>query len=116
MNKFKAFFSKVAVLFSSAQAQMALNRAADLAAEALPFIDIASQIVAGLTATTLDDQELSLLKQKYPQLFDGSITSGDQLKLFAFGAAADLLQQKYPGVTTSIARLAVQAAYTGKTA
>lgn len=116
MNTIKAFFSRVATFFTSSRAQQALNQAADLTATALPYIEIAGKIVTGLTPTTLDDQALALLEAKYPQLFDGSIKSGEQVKLFALGVAADLLQQKYPAISTSIARLAVQAAYTGKTA
>ena len=113
MRTVKAFFARVAALFASPKAQQAFAKAADLTAAALPYIETTAKLVAGLTPTTLDDQALAFIQSRYPQLFDHSIQNGDQLKLFAFAAAADLLRQKYPGISTSIARLAVQAAYTG---
>ena len=112
MKTIKAFFVRVATLFSSPKAKAALDQAANLTAEALPYISVAGSIITGLTPTTLDDQALAMLKTRYPQLFDGSIHTGEDLKLFAFSAAADLLGQKYPNISTSIARLAVQSAYT----
>lgn len=112
MNIVKAFFSKIANLFTSPRGKAALDEAANLTAEALPYISIAGSIITGLTPTTLDDQALAMLKGRYPQLFDGSIQDGEHLKLFAFAAAADLLQKKYPVISTSVARLAVQTAFT----
>lgn len=113
MRTIRAFFSKVAGLFTSPKAKQALDQAAQLTAEALPYIDIASKIIAGITPTTIDDAALAYIRTRYPQLFDGSIKDGEDLKLWAFGVAADLLGRKYPAISTSIARLAVQAAYTG---
>lgn len=115
MKTLRAYFSRVLAVFTSPKAQQTLNQAADMTAAALPYIEIAGNIITGITPTTLDDQALAMLKAKYPQLFDGSIKNGEQLKLFAFGAAADLLKLKFPNLSTSVARLAVQAAYTAST-
>ncbi len=113
MKTIRSFFARVAALFTSPKGQESLKQAADLAAKSMPYIDIAAKIVTGVTPTTLDDMALSMIHARYPRLFDGSIHDGEELKLYAFGAAADLLQQKYPAVSTSVARLAVQVAYTG---
>ena len=116
MNKIKAFFAKVAAFFAGGNAQKALNTAADFVPKALPIIDIAADIAVGLTPTTVDDAVLAMIKAKYPQLFNGSLQNGDQVKLFTLGVATDLLKGAFPSLSTSIARLAVQTAYTGKNA
>lgn len=116
MSILTAFIDKVKAFFTSSAARIALDTAAEYTAKALPFIDLAADIVAGLTPTTVDDMLLASIKTKYPQLFDGSLKNGDQVKLFALGVATDLLKYHFPWLSTSIARLAVQAAYTGKTA
>lgn len=116
MNFIKSLITRILNLFTSDAGKKALQTAADFTAAALPYIDIAAQVAAGLTPTTVDDAVLALVRQKYPQLFDGSITNGDQLKLFLLGVATDLMKARYPQLTTSIARTAVQLAYTGNKA
>jgi hypothetical protein len=112
----KTLLSKVASFFSSGKAQKALSTVADYTALALPYIDIAADVIAGVTPTTLDDKALAAIKVKYPRLFDGSIKTGDEVKLYALGVASELMTSKYPQLTTTIARASVQLAYTGKTA
>lgn len=112
----KTILAKVANFFATGKAESVLNAAADHAALALPYIDMAAQLIAGVTPTTLDDQALAMVTAKYPRLFDGSIKTGSELKLYALGVAGDLMNAKYPALSTTIARTAVQLAYAGKTA
>lgn len=114
MNTIKAFFIKVAAFFSSGEANRALNTAAALVPKAMPYLDIAAEIAAGLTPTTVDDALLAQIHAKFPRLFDGSLTSGEEVKLYLLGVATQLLQQAFPKVSTSIARTAVQVAYTAQ--
>jgi hypothetical protein len=116
MNWIKSILAKVAAFFTSGKAKAALDAAADYTVRALPFIDIAATIVAGLTPTGIDDIALVAVKAKFPRLFNGTIQSGDELKLYALGVATELFKQRYPDLTTSIARTAVQLAYTASTA
>src|SRR5689334_19947720 len=105
------FFGKIASLFTSDAAKRDLDAVANFTAAALPYIDIAGQIVTGLTPTTIYDIAFAAIKRKFPRLFDGTITSGDELKLYALGIAADLLASKFPQLSTSAARAAVQLAF-----
>lgn len=111
MNLIKSFFSFIARLVTSGAAKRALNRAAEIAPDVLPYIALAAEIVAGITPSQIDDVLLAAIKAKYPQLFNGSLKTADEVKLFTLGVAGDLVQAKFPGVSTSIARSAVQAIY-----
>jgi hypothetical protein len=110
----KAFFLKIAAFFSSGAANKALNTAAALVPKAMPFLDVAAAIATGLTPTTLDDAVLAQLHAKFPHIFDGSLQTGDEVKLYLLGIATQLLQSSYPQVSTSVARAAVQVAYTAQ--
>lgn len=116
MKTLKAFFAKVAGFFTSGKAQKALDTVAGLVPLAMPFIDIAAQIAVGITPTKVDDKALAAVRAKFPRLFDSSLKTGEEVKLYMLGVASDLLMAKYPGVTTSIARSAVQLAYTASQA
>src|SRR5215831_815694 len=107
---FKKFFLKIAAFFSSGAASKALDAAAALAPKAIPFLDLAAAIATGLTPTPLDDAVLAQIHTKFPHLFDGSLHTGDEVKLYSLGVATQLLQSSYPQVSTSIARAAVQVA------
>jgi len=111
---FKNFFLKIAAFFSSGAASKALDAAAALAPKAIPFLDLAAAIAAGLTPTPVDDAILSQIHAKFPHLFDGSLNTGEEVKLYLLGIATQLLQTSYPQVSTSIARAAVQVAYTAQ--
>jgi hypothetical protein len=111
---FKTFFSKIVAFFSSGAASKALNTAAELVPKAIPFLDIAAAIAAGVTPNTVDDALLAQVHAKFPHLFDGSLQTGDEVKLYLLGIASQLLQASYPQVSTSIARAAVQVAYTAQ--
>jgi hypothetical protein len=110
----KAFFLKIAAFFSSGAANKALNTAAALVPKAMPFLDVAAAIATGLTPTTLDDAVLAQLHARFPHMFDGSLQTGDEVKLYLLGIATQLLQSSYPQVSTSVARAAVQVAYTAQ--
>jgi hypothetical protein len=114
MAKIKSFFSRIATFFSSGAAKKALDTAAALVPEAMPFLDIATQIAAGLTPTTVDDALLAEIHATFPRLFDGSLATGDEVKLYLLGIATQLLQARFPQVSTSVARAAVQVAYTAQ--
>jgi len=111
---FKNFFQKLVAFFSSGAASKALDAAAALAPKALPFVDLAAAIAAGITPTPVDDALLAQIHGKFPRLFDGSLNTGDEVKLYLLGVATQLLQASYPQVSTSIARAAVQVAYTAQ--
>ena len=110
----RKFFTQIAAFFSSGAARKALNTAAELVPKAMPFLDVAAAIAAGLTPTTVDDALLAQLHVKFPHLFDGSLQTAEELKLYSLGIATQMLQASYPQVTTSIARAAVQVAYTAQ--
>lgn len=119
MNILKAvkdFFVATVRFFKSGGAQKALQRAAELAPEVLPYIAIAADIAVGITPTTIDDAVLALIRAKYPALFDGSLKTPDEVKAFTLGVATELVKAEFPDVSTSIARLAVQAHYTAVSA
>jgi hypothetical protein len=116
---FKAIGSaiaKVFTLFRSDAVRRDLEKAANMVAAALPYIAVAGQVVAGITPTVIDDAALAAIRLKFPRLFDGSIKSGDELKLYALAVATELLRLKFPDISTSIARLAVQMGYTASVA
>jgi hypothetical protein len=111
---FKNFFAKIAGFFSSGAASKALDAAAALAPKAIPFIDVAATIAAGISPNPVPAEVLADIHAKFPRLFDGSLQTGDETKLYLLGVATQLLQAKYPQVSTSIARAAVQVAYTAQ--
>lgn len=111
----KSILSKIGSFFASGSAQKAIDTAASFVPFALPYIDIAAEIITGITPTTLDDKALALVKTKFPGLFDGSLKTGDEVKLYGLAVASSLMSSKYP-LGTTIARASVQLAYTGKTA
>lgn len=119
VKEMRNFFSKIGKFFSDLVKNKAALKATfdasfDMAAKALPFIDMAATIASGVTPSKLDDAALALIKSKYPGLFDGTIKTGDELKLYTLGAATELVKNKYPEVGTTVARLAVQSAYAVK--
>jgi len=116
MNFIKSFFSRLVSFFNSPKAQEAFDTAERYVLVAMPYIDMAAQVVVGLTPTTIDDTAWAMLHANYPQLFDGSILTQESRKLFALGVAGDLLKKAFPILSTSIARTAVQSAYLGTNA
>ncbi len=80
-------------------------------AAALPIIDVLATIGTALTPTQIDDALWSAIKAKYPRFFDGSITTGEEMKLYLLAIATELFKAKFPTATTSLARATVQLAY-----
>ena len=114
MTKLKLFFLKVAAFFASGEASKALNTAAELVPKAIPYLDIAAEIAAGITPGTVDDMLLQQIHAKFPRMFDGTLKSGEEVKLYLLGIAGQLLQAHFPQISTSVARTAVQVAYTAQ--
>ena len=118
MGKFFENLKKWALsLFGKREAvKQLLDNSFELASYALPYLDMASTIAAGITPSKVDDVALLAIKAKYPRLFDNSIKTGEELKLYTLGVATELLKAKFPDVSTSVARLAAQAAFNVKKA
>jgi hypothetical protein len=114
MTKMKLFFYKIAAFFASGEASKALNTAAELVPKAIPYLNIAAEIAAGITPSSVDDLLLAQIHAKFPRMFDGSLKSGEEVKLYLLGIAGQLLQAHFPQVSTSIARTAIQVAYTAQ--
>lgn len=114
MNIIKSFFKKVSAFFSSGEASKALDTAAALVPQAIPFLDLAAEIAAGLAPSAVPQAALDKIHAEFPHLFDGSLKSGEEVKLYLLGVASNLLQAKFPQISTSVARVAIQVAYTGQ--
>jgi hypothetical protein len=104
-------FQKLAGYFKSPKAKEDAEKALQYALMAAPYIKLAGQVVTTLTPTGVDDAAWALITGKYPRLFDGSLVTGDERKLYALGIAGELLEARFPGLDTSIARTAVQLAW-----
>lgn len=116
MNWLKAFFARIVGIFSSPGARAALDKIADLVPHALPVIKIAGDIVTTLTPSGADDAAWAAIQRMFPALFDGSLKTGEEVKLYALAIATELLKRQFSDVTTSEARAAVQVAYTAEVA
>lgn len=110
-NIFSKIVSAIVGWFTSGKAKRDAETALKYAAEALPFLKVAADIVVGLTPTQIDDLAWAALKTKYPKLFDGSIHTDAELKGYALQVAAALLREKYPKLDTTVSVLAAQLAY-----
>jgi hypothetical protein len=80
--------------------------------KALPYIMIAAEIVAALSPSNIPTEILVVVNSKFPRLFDGSILTIDELKTYMLGIASALLENNFPGLSTTNAILATQLAYT----
>lgn len=105
--------SKIIGVFRTGEAQRAISLALDYSAYALPYVLMAGEIIASVTTTPLDDVVLVMLRAKFPTLFrtDPPLTR-DELTSLAVGIAAELMRLRYPELTTTLARSAVQLCYT----
>ena len=114
MKKFlSTIFRYLTGRFTSAIAQQNFASVMDLVPHALPVISRVAGIAASLTPTELDDQVLLIIRTKYPKYFDGSLKP-DEMKLYLLGLATELLRSRFPAVSVSVARAAVQLAYVGQ--
>lgn len=113
MKFLKELLEKIKRLVKSGAVQDELDKVVALVPKAMPVIDLVASVVTTMTPTKVDDLALAFLHSNYPQLFDGSLKTGEDVKLYMFSAAAAVLKNKY-GVSTSVARAAVQMAYVGK--
>src|SRR5581483_2860245 len=108
-----SFWSKLAGLFTG-RARRAIDTVAELVPKALPYLDLAAQIAAGITPTLADDRALDRIHAKFPRLFDGTLKTGSEVKLYMLAIAGELLEQQFPKISTTMARLAVEAVYLQK--
>jgi hypothetical protein len=118
MNKLKSILAKIASYFASGEASQDFEQVARLVPVAMPYVAIVADLVVAVTPTKVDDAAVACLRAYYPDVVDGSIVtkSLDDRKALAARVAGDLLKNKYPEVSTSIARAAVQLAYVGRKA
>lgn len=109
--RMSAFIQRVKKYFGEAEFAGDLAKIEDLIVEALPFLDAASCIAAGIMPKNILTVELAVVNTAFPRLFDGTIHTHDELSSYILGVAANLLQQRNPGINTTIARAAVQLAF-----
>jgi|YNPMSStandDraft_1061717.scaffolds.fasta_scaffold100753_2 hypothetical protein len=108
MNKVLGWFKKIINSVLGRRDQ--IERVFDLVLDALPVAYDIVAVVAAITPSQLDDVTLAAMRNSFPKLFDGSLTT-DERKLYLLATAAELLKRRYPEASTSVARLAVQLAY-----
>ncbi|HWR52241.1 MAG TPA: hypothetical protein VN428_14110 [Bryobacteraceae bacterium] len=113
MKWLKDILARIAAFFGTGRAKTVFDTVADYTAKALPFVELGAEIVAGLTPTRADDAALAFLRAQYPSLFDGTIKDGETLKRCVFDAVSALFHDRYPQLTDSMARAAVQLAVVG---
>lgn len=111
MNWLKRLFNAIGAYFKSGKAAADATKAMQYVGKALPFVVIAADIITSLTPTGIDDLVWARIKAKYPNLLDGKQKSPDELKADALIIAAELLKDRYPELSTSVARAAAQLAY-----
>lgn len=83
----------------------------DLIVKALPYLDTAACIAAGIMPKNVLAIELAVINTSFPKLFDGTIHTHDELTSYILGVAANLLEQHNHSINTTMARTAVQIAY-----
>ena len=111
MNFLKRLFGFLKGYFQSGKAARDAQRALEYAGKALPLVIIVADIVTKMTPTGIDDAIWAAIKAKYPRLLDGSEKTPDEVKAEALIIASEWLKLKYPGLSTTVARAAVQLAY-----
>ena len=111
-NLIRNFFSSLlSKFFDNKKLYNNLIYVEDLIVKAGPFIKIAGDIIVGAIPGNVDDAAWSLIKSKYPKMFDGTGVDPELAKLYALGIATDLIKSRYPEVSTTVARTAAQIAY-----
>jgi hypothetical protein len=111
-NRIGNFFTALLSTFrGNSKLHNSLTYVEDLIPNVGPFIKIAGDIIVGIIPGNVDDATWSFIKAKYPQLFDGSKQDKDLLKLYALGIATDLIQKRFPDVSTTVSRAAAQLSY-----
>lgn len=114
MNWLKRVFSPfaaIAAYFKNGTAARNAQTALEYAARALPYVRFAADLTTKLTTTRADDVAWVALVARYPEVFDGSPKTGEQLKRAALQIAAREMQAAFPQLSTSVAIAAAQLAY-----
>lgn len=85
--------------------------------EALPYVPMVMEIVRSAGAVIpgpVDELAVGvydMVKGRYPRLFDGSTLTEDEFKVLLLGILTELLKARFPGISTTRARLLGQLAY-----
>jgi len=108
MKAIKRFFSSLKQYFfgEDGKADAYFKLIVGYIPEAMKLIEF----VAILTPTMVDDAAILLVKSKFPKLFDETLTD-DEKKLYLLATASELLKQKFPILSTTASRIAVQVAF-----
>jgi hypothetical protein len=100
-------------LFSLFPGNATLASAAKVIGDASPFLFQAADFVSKKTSWQWDNQIVATLRTQFPRLFDGTPLTQDEVKLYTLAIATEFLKWKFPTLSTTAARLAIQAAYAG---
>lgn len=109
MGWIKKLLASIKMYLFSDQAKADIGKALNYAAEALPYLDVAAQVVTKLTPMPGDDIAWALVRKQFPRLFSYDATP-EERKLAMMAYASEAVASKF-GLTTNQARLAVEAAF-----
>ena len=111
MNWLKRLFGFLRGYFQTGQAARDAQQALEFAGKALPIVQVVADVLVTLTPTAIDDVVWAAIKAKFPRLLDGTPKTADELKAEGLIIASEWLKLKYPSLSTTVARAAVQFAY-----
>jgi hypothetical protein len=113
MKAFFALFTRLYRFLTGKQAQAAVAKAIEIAPKVIPYLEAAARVFVAVTPTPADDLALAAwekFRTKYPRLVAEDATASER-KLAMLAIAADMIEQRFPGINTNIARMAVEIAY-----
>lgn len=101
----------IGAFFSSGRAARQAQAALELIAEVRPYIIRAADLAVSLTPSPADDIAWAAIKARHPRLLSGQHRTADEIKADALIIATELIRARYPGLSTTAARLAAQQGY-----
>jgi hypothetical protein len=104
-------FGAIGAFFSSGRAAQQAQRALELVAAVRPHIIRAADLAVTLTPSPADNAAWAAIKERYPRLLSGQHRTGDEIKADALIIATEIIRARFPGLTTTEARLAAQQGY-----
>jgi hypothetical protein len=111
MNWLKNLFGSISRYFRSGAAAKQVSTALEFVGRALPFVVQAADIIVALTPTPADDAIWLEMKERYPEVFDGTRHEGTALRRAGLQIAASELKKRYPELNTDVAIAAAQLAW-----
>lgn len=111
MNWLKRLFGFLRGYFQSGQAARDTQKALEYVGRALPIVQIVADVIVRMTPTAIDDAVWAAIKAKFPRILDGTAKTPEELKAEAMVIASEWMTIKYPELSTTVARAAVQLAY-----